>query len=96
MKENNHKRLGDVIKKLMKNPKLAGRLDDLDAIEIWQDLIGSSLCNYIANQRISKRVLHVKLNSAVVRDELSYRKSLLIKQINQRLGKNYITDIYLK
>ena len=53
MKENNHKRLGDVIKKLMKNPKLAGRLDDLDAIEIWQDLIGSSLCNYIANQ-ISK------------------------------------------
>ena len=95
MKENNHKRLGDVIKKLMKNPKLAGR-HDLDAIEIWQDLIGSSLCNYIANQRISKRVLHVKLNSAVVRDELSYRKSLLIKQINQRLGKNYITDIYLK
>ena len=39
MKENNHKRLGDVIKKLMKNPKLAGRLDDLDAIEIWQILL---------------------------------------------------------
>jgi hypothetical protein len=96
MRGNNHRRVGDIIKKLMKNPKLSERLDELDAIEIWEELIGFTLCKYIADQKIYKGILHVKLKSAVVRDELSYKKSSLIFQINQRLGKVLITDISLK
>ena len=96
MRGNNHKRVGDIIKKLMKNPKLSDRLDELDAIEIWEDLIGPSLCNYIYDQKLYQGILHVKIKSAVVRDELSYRRSSLILQINQRLGKILITDIFLK
>ena len=96
MRGNNHRRVGEIIKKLMKNPKLSEKLDELDAIDIWEELIGSALCKYIVDQKIYKGILHVKLKSAVVRDELSYKKSSLIFKINQRLGKFLITDIFLK
>ena len=35
MRGNNNKKVGDIIRKLMKNPKLSEKLDKLDALEIW-------------------------------------------------------------
>ena len=96
MKGNNNQKVGDIIKKLMKNPKLSAKLDGLDALDAWEKIIGIQLCKYITEQKISKGILYVKLKSAVVRNELSYKKSDFISQINKKIGKKLITDIVLK
>ncbi len=96
MRGNNNRVIGDIIRKLMKNPKLAGKLDELDALQAWEEIIGKQICKYIADQKIYKGTLYVKLKSAVVRNELSYKKSKLISQINNRLGKKLLTNIVLK
>ena len=96
MRGNNNRKVGDIIRKLMKNPKLAGKLDRLDALDAWEDIIGIQLCKYITEQKIYKGILYVKLKSAAVRNELSYKKSEFISQINQKIGKKLITDIVLK
>ena len=80
----------------MKNPKLAEKLDKLDAIESWEEIIGPQLCRYVTDQKIYKGILHVKLKSAVVRNELSYKKSEFITKINKNLGRELITDIVFK
>ena len=96
MRGNNNRVIGDIIKKLMKNPKLAGKLDELDALQAWEEIIGKQICKYVADQKIYKGTLYVKLKSAVVRNELSYKKSEFISQINNRLGKKLLTNIVLK
>ena len=96
MRGNNNRVIGDIIRKLMKNPKLAGKLDELDALQAWEEIIGKQICKYIADQKIYKGTLYVKLKSAVVRNELSYKKSELISQINNRLAKKLLTNIVLK
>ncbi|MDA7729100.1 DUF721 domain-containing protein [Flavobacteriales bacterium] len=96
MRGNNNRVIGDIIKKLMKNPKLAGKLDELDALQVWEEIIGKQICKYVADQKIYKGTLYVKLKSAVVRNELSYKKSEFISQINNRLGKKLLTNIVLK
>ena len=96
MRGNNNRIIGDIIRKLMKNPKLAGKLDELDALQAWEEIIGKQICKYVADQKIYKGTLYVKLKSAVVRNELSYKKSELISQINNRLGKKLLTNIVLK
>jgi hypothetical protein len=96
MRGNNNRTIGDIIRKLMKNPKLAGKLDELDALQVWEELVGEQICKYISDQKIHKGVLYVKLKSAVVRNELSYKKTEFISQINQRIGKKLLTDIVLK
>ena len=80
----------------MKNQKLAGKLDELDALQAWEEIIGKQICNYVTDQKIYKGTLYVKLKSAVVRNELSYKKSEFISQINNRLGKKLLTNIVLK
>jgi hypothetical protein len=96
MRGNNNRVIGDIIRKLMKNPKLAAKLDELDALQAWEEIIGKQICKYVADQKIYKGTLYVKLKSAVVRNELSYKKSEFISQINNRLGKILLTNIVLK
>lgn len=96
MRGNNNRVIGDIIRKLMKNPKLAGKLDELDALQAWEEIIGKQICKYVTDQKIYKGTLYVKLKSAVVRNELSYKKSEFISQINNRLGKKLLNNIVLK
>ena len=96
MRGNNNRTIGEIIKKLMKKSKLAGMLDELDELQMWEELVGEQICKYISNQKIYKGVLYVKLKSAVFRNELSYKKTEFISRINQRIGKKLLDDIVLK
>ena len=96
MRGNNTNNVGDIIRKLMKNPKLADRLDELDALEVWKELIGKQLQKYVAEARMIKGSLLIKVKSAPLRNELSYKKSDIIKQINTKLGREVVKEIVLK
>ena len=96
MRGNNTNNVGDIIRKLMKNPKLADRLDELDALEVWKELIGKQLQNYITDARMIQGSLLIKVKSAPLRNELSYKKTDLIKQINTKLGRDVVKEIVLK
>ena len=96
MKKNNLNSINKIIKKIVSNPKLSIRLEELDAIEIWYDLIGDNLKKYILDSRVSEGVLYVKVKSATVKNELFYRKEMLIDKINSELKKQLIQDINIK
>ena len=96
MRSQNNYKIGDVIKKLMKNPKLANKLENLEAIYAWIEIVGKQICNYITDQKIHKNILYVQLKSSVIRNELSYKKTEIINEINQKIGKKLINDIILR
>jgi|TARA_B110000495_G_scaffold85607_1_gene73750 hypothetical protein len=88
--------LSSLIRKILKNPKLSERLDNLDVLEVWNDIIGSNLQKYVTDSKVYKGKLFVKLKSSTLRNEFSYKKTDLIKQINSRIGKRLIIDIIFK
>ena len=88
--------LSSLIRKILKNPKLSERLDNLDVLEVWNDIIGSNLQKYVTDSKVYKGKLFVKLKSSTLRNEFSYKKTDLIKQINSRIGKRIIIDIIFK
>ena len=96
MRGNNTHYVGDIIRKLMKNPKLAKKMDELDALEAWKELIGKNLQKFVEEAKMYKGNLYIKLSSSVFRNELSYKKSVLKEQINKQLGKEIVKDIILK
>ncbi len=96
MKKNNLNSINKIIKKIVSNPKLSIRLEELDAIEIWYNLIGDNLKKYVLDSRVSEGVLYVKVKSAVVKNELFFRKEMLIDKINSELKKQLIQDINIK
>ena len=88
--------LSNIMRKILKNPKLSKRLDNIKIIEIWNELIGSNLEKYVLDSKVYKGKLYIKLKSSTLRNEFTYKKSELLKQINNRFGKQVIDDIVFK
>ena len=88
--------LSSVIRKILKNPKLSRRLDDIRIIEIWDEIIGKNLQKYVTDSKVYKGKLYIKLKSSTLRNEFSFKKSDILKQINTRFGKKIIVDIIFK
>lgn len=96
MRRNNINTIGQVIKKLIKNKKLSKRLDALNVLDVWNNIIGKDLEKYIKSTKLVDDKLYVKLRSSIVRNEMSYKKTQLIQRINKKLNKDVIKDIILK
>ena len=58
--------LSTIIRKILKNPKLSKRLDNIKIIEIWNELIGSNLEKYVLDSKVYKRKLFIKLKLSVL------------------------------
>ena len=96
MRRSNQQAIGAVIKKLLKNQKLEGRLKELDVLELSKELLGKNLMKYINDLSVKNGTLIIKIKSAVVRNELSYQKSEIIKKINEQVGNEILKEIILK
>tara|TARA_B100000953_G_scaffold251109_1_gene213819 strand:- start:565 stop:855 length:291 start_codon:yes stop_codon:yes gene_type:complete len=96
MRKSNQQSIGIVIKKLLKNQKLEGRLKELDVLELSKELLGENLMKYINDLSIKNGKLIIKVRSAAVRNELSYQKSEIIKKINEQVGNKILQEIILK
>jgi len=96
MRKSNQQSIGIVIKKLLKDQKLEGRLKELDVLELSEKLLGKNLMKYINDLSVKNGTLIIKVKSAAVRNELSYQKSEIIKKINKQVGNKILQEIILK
>ena len=95
-RKSNEQTLGEVIKDFLRDSGWQQKLDEVNIITQWDKVLGPSLAKYTDELFVSKGVLHIRLNSSTLRQELTYRKSELIKELNDSVGKEVITDILLK
>ena len=96
MRKSNQQSIGAVIRKLLKNQKLEGRLKELDVLKLSEELLGKNLMKYINDLSVKNGTLIIKVRSAAVRNELSYQKSEIIKKVNEQVGNKILQKIILK
>jgi hypothetical protein len=59
-------------------------------------VVGPTIKKKTLDLHVEKQVLFVKLDSDALRQELSYAKSLIIKNLNQEVGKEVIKDVVFR
>ena len=95
-RESNTESLGDVIKEFLKKNNLEQGYDAQRIMSIWSEMLGSVIAGKTKGIYLNGSILHVELESSVIRNELSFAKEKLVKEINEKLGKELITEIKLK
>lgn len=86
--------IGDIIDKMFRAYGLSDKMKEMDIINGWEEMMGKAVANRTEKIFISNEVLHVKLNSSVMRDELSFGKQVIIERVNQRANENLIKDVW--
>lgn len=95
MSRNNEKVLKDAIEEMLSVYKLKGKLNEVKVIGAWEKVMGKMVANRTTDIYISGRKLFVKLNSSVLREELSYGKEKIVKLLNDEAQEKVIDEVIL-
>jgi predicted nucleic acid-binding Zn ribbon protein len=88
--------LAEAIKDYVKEMNMEGKLNEVGLINSWEEIVGKAISSRTSKIYIKDQVLHVNLNSSVVRNELLMLRQTLIEKLNQKAGTEVIRDIVLK
>ncbi len=87
--------LGDLIKAFYAQHKGPEYVDELKIIQSWGKVVGPFIATHTIDLSINNHVLFVRVDSDSLRMELSYSKSVLLKNLNDLVGKDLLTEIVL-
>lgn len=89
------KPLGDLVKEFMELHKGAEYFDEQRVLQSWPQVVGPFIASHTIDLSIKNGVLFVRVDSDALRHELNYSKSLLMKNLNEGVGKEVIKEIVL-
>jgi hypothetical protein len=96
MRKSNQNTIGEAINEFLKAFRLDGKLAQTRALNAWPKIMGPTVSRLTKNIYITNRTLIIELNSAVLREELSFGKEKIKKMMNEEAGTSIIDDVVLK
>lgn len=96
MKRQEARSVGEILNELLKLQHLDQKLNETKLIHSWPQVVGPAIARYTTQLYINRNVLYVQLSSAVVRNELSMCRSILIRQLNNTVGTTVIQNIIFR
>ena len=85
--------LRSIIQKISYNKLLSGGLGKVFLNKVWSNVIGENVSQYTENIYIKDNILFLKINSSVLKQELSYGIDKIIENFNKEVGSNEIKKI---
>ncbi len=96
MSDPNQNTIGELIKAFYEAHRGPEYLDEVKVLKGWSGVVGPFIAQYTKDLHIKEGVLFVKLSSDSLRTELSYSKTLLLKNLNNLVGHELLKDIVFK
>ncbi|MBI3509187.1 MAG: DUF721 domain-containing protein [Bacteroidetes bacterium] len=96
VKKGNEYTIAEAIREMMETYRLDGKINELKVLNSWEKVMGPVISKYTKKMQINNRILFIELNSAPLREELSYGKTKIISMLNSEAGANVIDDIVLR
>lgn len=86
--------LKEVMERMFKVYQLEAKLQEVDLIQAWPELMGPAVAHRTQKIFLKGSVLHVHIDSSVAREELAKGKLVIIDRLNAYAGKPLISDIW--
>ena len=79
----------------IKENKLEKGFQKIKIEEAWEKLMGPGVHSYTSEVKLQNGTLIVRLNSSVLREELSYGKEKIVRMINDEMGEETVKKLML-
>lgn len=95
-RDKNELTLKEALQAMIESYRLKPKLNQSRIKSIWEKLMGPTISGYTRDIRIRGKKLYVSIDSASLRQELSYGKEKLRKMINEELGEEYLEEVVIR
>ena len=89
----NEESIKSVIQRLLETYKLNGRINNAKIIDNWEKMMGKTIAKHTTGLYIKQGVLHVRINSAALKQEMFLHKPKIKQIVNNFVGSKHIEDI---
>lgn len=96
MSTKQEKPLKDLVNQMLRAYGLGEKLDEISLIKSWESIVGKMIAKHTKDIYFRQGNLYIILDSAPLRQELSYAKTRLLDKLNQHAGKQLVKEIILK
>ena len=96
MSRSNDQSLGDAIREFLHSYHLEDKLNETKVIQSWGKVVGPMVEKHTHGLYIRNRILFVKVESAALRQELTYSRSKIIAALNKEVKSEVIEDLVLR
>ncbi len=92
----NQTTLKEALMAMVEHYRLKGGLNQTRIEKIWDKTMGPSIAKHTTQIKLVKDKLFIDLNSASLKQELSYGKEKIIKILNEELGAEVVKKVFIK
>jgi predicted nucleic acid-binding Zn ribbon protein len=86
--------LKEVLDRWLKAYGYEDKMKEMDIIKAWPEMMGTAVATRTKEMYIKNKKLYLKMDSSVMRDELSHGKQVIIQRINEEAGFEMINDVW--
>ncbi|MEO8795909.1 MAG: DUF721 domain-containing protein [Daejeonella sp.] len=91
----NDKSIKDAIEQMLKVYKIKRKFDETSLVVAWPEMMGTAIANRTKDIFIRDRKLFIRIESAVIKNELVMMRSNIIEKMNERAGSSIIDEVVL-
>ena len=88
--------MGDLLDEFFKRPYVAAKVAEGKLPDTWREIVGDRVAELTTELRLEKHILHVRIQSSVVRSELFYQREALKEEIYRRSGVQLVNAVIIR
>ena len=88
--------MGDLLEEFFKRPYVAAKVAEGKLPDTWREIVGDRAADATTELRLERHILHVRIQSSVLRSELFYQRDLLCEEINRRSGLRLVHAVIIR
>ncbi|MDE7006190.1 DUF721 domain-containing protein [uncultured Alistipes sp.] len=88
--------MGDLLDEFFRRPHIAAKVAEGKLPETWRAIVGDRAADLTTDLRLERHILHVRIQSGVLRTELFYQRDALRDEINRRSGVRIVNAVIIR
>lgn len=95
-KRSNEQSLGEAIEHLIDAFGMREKMDELTITTEWDKVVGAMVARHTRSVRLYRGKLYVRVDSAPLRQELTYMREALREVLNKRTGREVVQEVVVE
>ena len=88
--------MGDLLEEFFRRPDIAAKVAEGKLPDLWREVVGDRAANETTELRLENHILHVRIRSSVLRQELFYQRESLQQALNEKAGVRLINAVIVR
>ena len=84
------------VEEFFRRPYIAAKVAEGKLPETWRTVVGDRTANETTELRLENHILHVRIRSSILRQELFYQRDALRDALNEQAGVRLINAVIIR